>query len=209
MVESLSTTMRSASAMSDHKIAALPGLRGRAARPPVYPLQEAGSFRRVHPYQMLRRRPCSALGALRIPISRFDDGSGRYSGFEVRRRSRNSVQFAPRSKIISIRSGISSPGSFTSRDARLHWRSGAHLPRRAWLASGRVALRVGESHYFDDVGAGDARALRPARLPELERTAYDILRVQAVASNERAAKREQTARAFNACLGTSELKARG
>ena len=32
----------------------------------------------------------------------------------------------------------------------LHWRSGAHLPRRASLASGRVVQYVGESRYFDD-----------------------------------------------------------
>jgi putative transposase len=83
-------------------------------------------------------------------ISRFDDGSGRCSDFGVRRRCRNSVQFTPRSTIISTRSGISSPGRFTSRDARLHWRSGAPLARRASLSSVRVALRVAESRYFDD-----------------------------------------------------------
>jgi hypothetical protein len=69
---------------------------------------------------------------------------------------------------ISIRSGISSPGRFTSRDARLHWRSGAPLPRRASVTSGRVALRVGESRYFDDAVvahlAGDEAAAINVRL---------------------------------------------
>jgi hypothetical protein len=36
------------------------------------------------------------------------------------------------------------------RDARLHWRSGATLQGKASLASGRVALRVGECCYSDD-----------------------------------------------------------
>ena len=61
------------------------------------------------------------------------------------------IQFSSRpGPVISIRSGISSPDRFTSRDARLHWRSGAHLPRRASLASGHVDQCVGESRYFDD-----------------------------------------------------------
>ena len=38
-------------------------------------------------------------------------------------------------------------GRFTSRDARLHWRSGAPFPHRASVTSGRVALRVGQSRY--------------------------------------------------------------
>jgi hypothetical protein len=32
----------------------------------------------------------------------------------------------------------------------LHWRNGAHLSRRASLASGRVVQCIGESRYFDD-----------------------------------------------------------
>jgi putative transposase len=36
----------------------------------------------------------------------------------------------------------------------MHWRSGAPLHGRAPLASGRVALRIGECRYFDDATAG-------------------------------------------------------
>ena len=70
-----------------------------------------------------------------LPVAGDEDRreSARCSGFEVGRRCRNLVQFTPWSRIISIRSGILSPGRFTSRDARLHWRSGAHLPRRRRL----------------------------------------------------------------------------
>jgi IS1 family transposase len=60
--------------------------------------------------------------------------------FRSMKTCRNSVQFTPRCTTISIRSGISSPGRFTSRDARLHWRSGAPL-------QGKASLRASVSRY--------------------------------------------------------------
>ena len=62
--------------------------------------------------------------------------------FRIRRRCRNSAQFTPRSTMISILSGTSSPGRSTSRDARPHWRSGAPLRRSPLLAKEFVAPRV-------------------------------------------------------------------
>ena len=62
-----------------------------------------------------------------------------------RRLRRSSAQFTPRSTTISIRSGISSPGRFTGRDARPHWRSGAPLRRRSSIARGHIAQRIDKS----------------------------------------------------------------
>ena len=56
---------------------------------------------------------------------------------------------------------------FKEKVQKDYGRSGAPLPRRSSLASGRVAQRVGESRYFDDVHVhhhGNCALLRPAKL---------------------------------------------
>src|SRR5271156_694054 len=82
-------------------------------------------------------------------ISLFDDESEPCSGFEARRRCKNSARFTPRCTIISIRSAVSSRARFTNRDARLRWPSGAPLRRRSPSASGHVAPRAGDRCYSD------------------------------------------------------------
>jgi transposase-like protein len=66
----------------------------------------------------------------------------------VSRHCRSSAQFTPRSTTISIRSGISSPGRFTNRDAWPHWRSGAPLRRRSSIARGHIAQRIDKSELL-------------------------------------------------------------
>src|SRR5271170_1941863 len=82
-------------------------------------------------------------------ISPSDDENEPCSGFEARRRCKNSAQFTPRCTIISIRSAVSSRARFTNRDARLRWPSGAPLRRRSPSASGHVAPRAGDRCYSD------------------------------------------------------------
>src|SRR5271163_4700784 len=93
-------------------------------------------------------------------ISLFDDESEPCSGFEARRRCKNSARFTPRCTIISIRSAVSSRARFTNRDARLRWPSGAPLRRRSPSASGHVAPRAGDRCYSDKAVHGFRSSLR-------------------------------------------------
>jgi hypothetical protein len=122
----------------------------------------------------------------------------------------------PRSRIISIRSGISSPGRFISRDARLHWRSCAHLPPRASLASGRVVQCVDESRYFDDAGVlligahvqiGEIRLVHRTRSSMEARTTSPVWATcSRMRSPARRASRLSSAARISACSCTDSLQ---
>jgi hypothetical protein len=64
-------------------------------------------------------------------------------------RDERQAVFTPGCTTNSIRSGISSPGRFTGRDARSQGRIGAPSRHRSSLASGR-AVRVDACCYSDD-----------------------------------------------------------
>jgi hypothetical protein len=61
----------------------------------------------------------------RILIRRFDDESALCSGFEARRRCKNSAQFMLKSTTISIRSAISSIARSTNNGEPARWPIGA------------------------------------------------------------------------------------
>ena len=106
--------------------------------------------------------------ARRIRISRFDDERAPCSAFEAQRRCRNSVQFTPRSTTISIRSAISSPAEFSSRDALPHWPSGAPSRRECRLRVG-VLRHAQTTCRYSDKALPSAAQRRPHFLPPLFR----------------------------------------
>jgi len=72
------------------------------------------------------RSVAASITGRRILISRFDDKSALFSGFEARRRRKNSAQFMLRSPTISIRSAISSLARSTNNGEPARWPSGAY-----------------------------------------------------------------------------------
>ena len=99
------------------------------------------------------RSVVGSIIARRIPISRFDDESAPCSGFEARRRCKNSAQFMLRSTTISISSAISSLARSTNNGEPVRWPSGG--PSRP---NGRLDLSVlrrppTTCRYSDKAGA--------------------------------------------------------
>ena len=78
------------------------------------------------------------------------------------------LQFTSRSTTNSIKSGISSPSKTTSRDARLHWRSGGRSTVGSRLREGRVTPSAGDRCCSDKLvsAAGRVRRVSGAAGPQ-------------------------------------------
>src|SRR5271157_3859469 len=105
-----------------------------------------------------RRSVAGSTIARRIRINRFDDENGPCSGFEARRRCKNSAQFMLRSTTTSIRSAISSLAKLTRNDEPARWPSGA--PSRP---NGRLGLGV--LRHTQTTGRYSDRAQKVALTP--------------------------------------------